>query len=363
MLTLRERLEAEDPRAHAYYVHFPKRADQSVSVYTEGAIDPRTGKPLELDYDEAFIDPYSGRRLGERMWGDFSLQRKDLVAQLYFLHYSLVLPEALGEGLMGFVALVWIFDCFVGLSLTLPTRGRSAAPRAAGERAAAPGFLRRWWQAWRIKARAGRNRLTYDLHRAVSLWVWLLLLMFALSGFAINLPRVYDSAVRHVLPYEDTHVRPELDQPLVEPAIGWHEALRLGQQYMAEQARLEGFSIQRPTALIYRRHLGVYYYRVLSDRDVVTWGRTTVAIDATSGALVGVEIPTGHRAGNTFTSWIMALHMAMVFGWPWKIAVSVMGLVVVLITVTGVLVWWRKRATRRAMHHDSAASASAARGT
>ena len=28
---------------------------------------------------------------------------------------------------------------------------------------------------------------------------------------------------------------------------------------------------------------------------------------------------------------------------PWKIAVSLMGLVVVLISITGVLVWWRKR--------------------
>jgi uncharacterized iron-regulated membrane protein len=116
---------------------------------------------------------------------------------------------------------------------------------------------------------------------------------------------------------------------------------------MEEQARLEGFTVERPAALIYRRHLGAYYYRVVSSRDVVRYGDTTVAIDATTGQLLGVEIPTGHRAGNTFTSWIKALHMAMVFGWPWKVFVSVMGLVVVLISVTGVLVWWRKRRPHR----------------
>lgn len=39
-----------------------------------------------------------------------------------YLHYSLVLPEALGEGFMGIVALVWAMDCFVwsGFAFNLP---------------------------------------------------------------------------------------------------------------------------------------------------------------------------------------------------------------------------------------------------
>jgi hypothetical protein len=41
---------------------------------------------------------------------------------------------------------------------------------------------------------------------------------------------------------------------------------------------------------------------------------TLVGIDATTGALTGYEIPTGDLAGNSFTSWAMALHMAMVGG-------------------------------------------------
>lgn len=97
-------------------------------------------------------------------------------------------------------------------------------------------------------------------------------------------------------------MRPELERPLVDPPIGWEEALRLSQQYMAEQARLEGFGIERLTALIYRRHFGVYYYRALSSRDVVRYGATSLAIEATTGGRVGVDIPTDHRAGNTFSS-------------------------------------------------------------
>jgi uncharacterized iron-regulated membrane protein len=60
-----------------------------------------------------------------------------------------------------------------------------------------------------------------------------------------------------------------------------------------------------------------------------------------------VKIPTGQHVGNTFTTWIMALHMAMVFDLPMKIFVSVMGVTVATLTVTGVVIWWRKRQARR----------------
>jgi uncharacterized iron-regulated membrane protein len=83
-------------------------------------------------------------------------------------------------------------------------------------------------------------------------------------------------------------------------------------------------------------------YRVHSSRDVVRWGGTRVGIDASTGALTGIEVGTGHRAGNTFTSWIKGLHMAMVFGWPWKIVVTLMGVVVATLALTGVALWGRR---------------------
>jgi uncharacterized iron-regulated membrane protein len=43
----------------------------------------------------------------------------------------------------------------------------------------------------------------------------------------------------------------------------------------------------------------------------------------------------------------MALHMAMVFGFPMKTFVSLMGLTRATVTVTGVIIWWRKRRARR----------------
>jgi hypothetical protein len=38
--------------------------------------------------------------------------------------------------------------------------------------------------------------------------------------------------------------------------------------------------------------------------------------------------------------------MAMIWGLPWRIFVSVMGFVVVVLSVTGVMIWLRKRRAR-----------------
>ena len=352
-LELRERMEAADPRAHVYYIHFPERPDATFSAYTEGAIDPETGEVFDLDYDEVFANPYTGEGIGERMWGNFSFNREDLITQIYFLHYSLVLPEELGEGFMGWVALIWAFDCFVGLALTFPIMRRIQGQGAGKPRKS---WLARWGVAWRFKRNAGSYRRVLDLHRAVSLWVWAMLLVFAVSGFALNIPDTYASGLKSLVSYEDVEEIPDLAEPLVDPAVGWAQAHELGQSYMSTLAAREGFEIERPTALIYRREKGAYFYRVQSDRDVVNYGMTIVGIDATTGALTAYEIPTGHRAGNTFTSWTAALHMAMVGGTPWKIFISFMGLVVAMLSVTGAISWWRKRAARGSVRESDSHS-------
>ncbi len=341
-LAIRELLEAGDPRAHVYFIHFPQEANESFYAYVEGKIDPRTGNVADIGYDEVFANPYSGERIGERQWGNFSFNREDLISQIYFLHYSLVLPEALGEGFMGWVAFAWAIDCFVGLYLTFPLLRRRKEFEGKRE-----SFLSRWSKSWRIKARAGKHRRVFDIHRAVSLWIWAMLLVFAVSGFALNIPDTYATGIKSIAAYEDIEETPDLAIPLAQPNVSWEEAYLVGQKYMAEAAANEGFTIEHPTALIYRREKGIYFYKVQSDRDVVDYGMTAVGIDGRTGVLTGVEIPTGDRAGNTFTSWIMALHMAMVGGIAWKIFVSFMGLVVVALTVTGVWIWLNKRSAER----------------
>ncbi|MGH8606420.1 MAG: hypothetical protein ACREX9_03065 [Gammaproteobacteria bacterium] len=53
-----------------------------------------------------------------------------------------------------------------------------------------------------------------------------------------------------------------------------------------------------------------------SSRDIGTDGRTRIAFDANTGALKGLDLPTGQYAGDTVAHWLTSLHMAKVAGLP-----------------------------------------------
>ena len=93
-----------------------------------------------------------------------------------------------------------------------------------------------------------------------------------------------------------------------------------------------------------------YQYEV-SNRDLFErspqGGGTTVTFDADTGAFVEFFQPTGEHVGNTIESWLYALHMARIFGFPYRIFVCALGLVLVMLSATGVYIWWKKRKAQR----------------
>jgi uncharacterized iron-regulated membrane protein len=91
---------------------------------------------------------------------------------------------------------------------------------------------------------------------------------------------------------------------------------------------------------------GLYRYAVKSDYDIDTFGLTLLWFDGNSGAFVDQFLPTGQKAGDTITNCLQILHMARIWGLPYKIFVCLMGLVVTLLSVTGIYIWWKKRQAR-----------------
>ncbi|WP_081586939.1 PepSY domain-containing protein [Alloalcanivorax dieselolei] len=77
------------------------------------------------------------------------------------------------------------------------------------------------------------------------------------------------------------------------------------------------------------------------------FGETWVYVDATTGAPLGHYLPTGEASGNTVTTWLTTLHIAAVGGLPYRIVVTLLGLVVAVLSVTGVIIWGRKWRARR----------------
>ena len=53
------------------------------------------------------------------------------------------------------------------------------------------------------------------------------------------------------------------------------------------------------------------------------------------------------HSGNTITNWLFALHMGTVFGLPYRILACALGLVVAMLSGTGVYIWWKERKSRK----------------
>lgn len=290
--------------------------------------------------DEFFLDPYTGKLLGSRRWGDLTQGEKNLLPFLYRLHYSLALDEV-GSTLFGIVALLWTLDCFIGGYLTLPL----ARPRG---RRGARVWLQRWKPAWLV--RGGQVfSWVFTWHRASGLWVWALLLVFAWSAVGLNLREVYAPVMDAAFGAEQrTRDRlPRVAAPLPEPELSWRAAHEQGRVLLSALARERGFEVLSERRLVYHPELGAFRYQVQSSLDVSErHAGTTVWLDATSGQLLGFDAPTGEHASRTITTWIYQLHFGSVhgLGLPYRVFVSLLGLAIAVLSITGVWIWWVKRA-------------------
>jgi len=345
--TLAELVETRIPNAQVNAVMM--EANPGATIVSIRSRPDGSGQPAALGFDQIIVDPYTGEELARRQFGAISEGLINLMPFIYKLHYELALGK-FGMWVLGICALIWTLDCFVGFYLTLPQRRKNASialPVTAKENH--PNWWRRWWAAWKIRWRSSAYKLNFDLHRASGLWLWLVLLIFAWSSVYMNLwDTVYTWTTRAVFEYKERWTElPRLDQPIDEPRLNWREAQTVGERLMAEQSRIHGFEVEKVVALRLERDRGAYNYIVRSSRDILDRrGRTMLLFDADNGEFRLLVLPTGWLAGNTVSHWLYALHMANVFGLPWRIFVCILGLVIVMLSVTGIVIWMKKRRAR-----------------
>jgi uncharacterized iron-regulated membrane protein len=343
---LRERVRTLYPGAVINYLPLHVEPGHTVMLGVD-RIDPATGRivPWSPEIDEAFVDPYTGNVVATRLWGDPTQGAINAMSFLYRLHYTLASGN-IGRYAFGIAALIWTLDCFLGFYLTLPQRRRREP--GATDQAARP-WWSRWKPSWLVRWSGGQHKLTFDLHRAGGLWVWPLLFVFAWSSVSFNLDEVYDPVMKLFGQEQLLDGVTPLPKALHAPKLDFRAAAEQGREHARLEAQRRGLTLEpeRFSALLYRPKHGVYVYYFSTDRDFTNrGGRTMVLFDANSGELRKTRLPQGQNGANTFTHWILALHMASVWGLPYRIVVSALGLIVTMLSVTGVLIWMKKREAR-----------------
>lgn len=351
-LDLAHQVEARDPRVQVTYLPLAPEPGGTLAFGVEPRRNPATGKLFEPHYNQVFVDPVTGAEQGRREWGAvWPITRETFVSFLYVLHYSLHIPEMWGIDhwgiwLLGGVAILWTLDCFAGFYLTLPPRQKTAT-KAAGMKSG-KGFWSRWKPAWVIKTSASAYRINFDIHRAFGLWLWGVLFTVAFTAFSLNLyTEVFYpvmSKVSKVTPSPfDLRTPADHNSPII--------ATRSYAQVLGSaraEATKRGWTAPAGSAF-YSPEYGVYgvaFHEPGGDHGAAGVGPPYLYYDGQSGALVGDLQPWVGTPADIFVQAQFPLHSGRILGLPGRILISATGVVVAALSVTGVVIWLKKRRAR-----------------
>jgi uncharacterized iron-regulated membrane protein len=275
------------------------------------------------------------------------LRRENLLPFLYKLHYSLHIPPAFdvawGMLLMGIVAMAWVLDTLIALWISFPNR-------------------KTWRKSFAFRLRAGGYRLAFDLHRSGGVWAWGLLLTLAITAVSMNLGR---QVVRPVVSLFSTLTPSPFDQPPpgapedpIEPAVSREQVLANA----LREADRRGLDAP-PGGLFYSPEFGLYgigFFAPENEHGDGSLGNPWLLFDARDGSVAGAQLPGQGSAGDIFMQAQFPLHSGRLLGTPGRALVSFLGLVVALLSATGVVIWARKR---RARVHSARQKAAAEAGS
>lgn len=331
---LARRIEAADTRLELTYLPLGVEAGKALQVRVAPRIDPRTARHYALDFNQMAVDPATGHVQARRMWGKVSLARLDLMPFLYELHYTLHAPVIrgfdAGTWLMGIVGIVLLFDCVFALVLSFPS-------------------VKSWRKSFAFRWQRGGYALTFDVHRSGGVWVWGILAVVAMTSVSMNLS---EPVVRPLV----SAITPLTPSPLQDP--GWMRPGAPGHVPLTRErvtamasdaARAHG--ITAPAGALYRvpdsDAYGVGFFAPGHERGDAGLGNAWFYYNASTGKLVGTSIPGEGTVGDVFMQAQFPLHSGRIAGLAGRIVVSAVGLAVATLSVTGVIIWIRKRNARR----------------
>jgi uncharacterized iron-regulated membrane protein len=291
------------PDRPAAFIQMARSPWESVEVNTAGA------DPLQV-----YVDPYRGTVLGARR------PTETFANALFYWHTSLLSGE-MGERVMGTAALLLLVLVLSGLVVWWPG-------------------MRRWADGLRVKWSANWKRVNFDVHRAGGFWSVPFLTVVAVTGSSLVF---HDSYMAGLNWATRSPSRPA--SPMVSPRPG--EA-RLPLDHLVERANraLPGGEVTYVT--LSQATTAPVVVRKKLPAELHPNGRNFIYLHPQTGEVLVVEnaltAPSGARAYNI----LYPIHIGRWGGVASRVLYSLLGLVPLLLFVSGLLMWRnRTRGKRR----------------
>lgn len=264
-----------------------------------------------------FVNPYDGAILGTTR-GGFPSDR--IIQYIHQIHLRLV-PDPPSMPRLAATGKVVVSCAGLVLCLLVPTG------------------LVLFWRTRRatVRWRAPWFRVCFDLHHVVGAGAALFLLLAALTGILIGFPsgeRIIYAATGSAAP------RP-LPPPRSTPGdgrapLGIEQALAVARAAIPD-AVVTGYSLPRqPTGAF------IVLLRVPGETSETV--HSSVAVDQYSGAILQTRDFRTDSAGYYWIRFNRSLHTGDVWGAPTHVVAAASSVLLVVMVLTGLVIWWRKLA-------------------
>lgn len=382
-------VEADDARARV--TGLPMAYERGRPAIIEVAAGgEKTGGPRSLlGYNQVFVDPVTGRIMGRRNLGDTGFSRPAFVPLVYALHYTFNFsfqgPSWFGSSnwytrrLFGAVGAIWAINCLIGFYVTWPQRrAKKPAAKPVDGLPTGPSFWKLWKPAWKVAWNKGAYRVTFDLHRAFALWALAFLFLQGFSSMGVMNVMQRNVVVpflalfgSHPTPgpftgwYHDlgfrgpfgwNYQRKPVQKPVAEPLLGFADALRIGAVEAAKRGWQEPVGRILYTTQIsefYPGNAGVYRVRFFVPGEDARFTTNITSnqlkelhVDAVDGSIVGSRVPWQGTVTDIVLQQAFPLHSSVIYGYWGRVICFVLGVGTAMLSVTGVVIWFKKRQAR-----------------
>jgi uncharacterized iron-regulated membrane protein len=272
-------------------VSFPQRPNHALQINLRSGLT-------------AGVDPYSGRVLG-------TIDRSKSVTVFVHVLHTRFLAGRPGELVAGGFTVVTLLMALSGVYL--------------------------WWprQIWTVKSSRSWRRVNFDLHNVLGWYSAVLLVFMTLSGAMIAYEDTLDPLVRKL----DRGVAASTPAAVASTVIPGARPISPDEAYRAAQAAVPGAFIANmnlPTAGRVTYRMGVKF-----PEDRTPGGRSRVAVDQYSGAVLDVVSTRRQPLGTRILNLKRSIHTGDVFGWPSQALAFLVSLSLAGQVVTGFLIWWK----------------------
>jgi uncharacterized iron-regulated membrane protein len=318
-------------KASPVNMQLPEDADDVLMVRYEVPMehkghDGKEHKMMHAPLREVMVNPYTGQVLGDRVRND------SLMSIVVRLHANLLIGDT-GKLVMGITALLTLVLTITGIYLWWPKFSKIK-------------------QAFTIKKNASFTRFNIDLHKTAGIYTAVILMVIAFSGVYFNLPQIFKPAVNFFSPLDGMTgmaAMMEMNEKTKSAPSNGATPLSPEAVVLAVEAAYPDIEIQRlvlakkadDSIRVTGRQVG----------EIRSKGATNIWVDQYSGQFLQVRDPFKFNAGTAFVNLQLPLHNGEILGTTGRILVLITGFAPLLLMVTGIIQWLKKR---KAKHiHDA----------